>query len=65
MKLPEVIDIDEGDEVETKVFLDAAVLFVKYSPAFRTLAISDLSNESVLVGNYTNLKVTLSDSRDS
>ena len=65
MKLPEVIDVDDGDKLEVKVFLDSAVLFVKYSATFHSLQISDLSSESVLVGNYTNLKVTLSDSRDS
>jgi len=65
MKLPEVIDVDDGDEIEIKVFLDAAALFVKFSADYRTLTISDLSSESVLVGNYTHLTVTLSDSRDS
>jgi len=65
MKLPDVIDVDDGDEIKVEVFLDQAVLFVEFSAAFSTLTIPDLSSEKVLMGTYTNLKVTLSDSRDS
>ena len=64
-KLPPTVDPNEDGDLQVKVNLGPASVFVEFSSEDSTLKISDLSSATVLDGIYESLKVTLSDLQGS